>query len=392
MFRTLRLSVAWFCCLLFLAYLVGCSAKQGAEKGSDSSKEQKQAETKAKQYTKAEELYADLAKLSPAERQQKLEEGAKKEGGTVQIYTVLDEEGMNLAKKIFSEKYPFGKVEYISGKSSDLFPRAQAEFRSGQYLVDILATGSQGLLAINKDFPMAKLYDLPIPQGYPKQYYTEWWASHASSPNVITWNTKIVSPGEAPKSYEDLLDPKWKGKVVIDIDPYHMIVAMLEKWGEAKTKEYLQKLIVDNKAQIRKGHTQEVDMLVAGEFPITIESYLYRVEAMRNQGAPLDWAAPDPTPAIIWPTGIANQAKHPNSAMLFMQIFLGKEFAEQIAKDGYTVANPQAKLAFPRLSYFASGEGLAKFVPNSPERTGKWEAQVNDIEKNLLQANMQKGK
>lgn len=118
------------------------------------------------------------------------------------------------------------------------------------------------------------------PQGY--------WTGIYANYYVLGYNTKLVSQKDAPKSWEDLLNPKWKGKISIDQEEYPWYATLIKVWGKEKTQKYM-KALAKQDIQWRKGHTLIAQLMSAGEFPVAIV-YAHRIESMKKRGAPVEWS------------------------------------------------------------------------------------------------------
>ncbi len=141
---------------------------------------------------------------------------------------------------------------------------------------------------------------------------------------VVAYNTEQVPKDKAPKSYEDLLHPRWKGKIHLDTQDADWFHTLLEYWGEEKGLAYMKKLAA-MKPEIRTGHTLGTQLLAAGEFSVSPVLYGYRVSQMMTKGAPIDFVLIDPV--ISKPRGIslAKRAPHPYAAILFIDWALSQE-------------------------------------------------------------------
>jgi iron(III) transport system substrate-binding protein len=135
-----------------------------------------------------------------------------------------------------------------------------------------------------------------------------------------------VSKDAVPKSWEDLLDPKWKGgKICLDTRRHDWFYGMLEVMGADKGKRFMQQLR-DQKLEFRQGNTLILQLLTAGEFPLAI-TYAHSVEYVKAKGAPVDWVALDPMIAISQPIALYRHAPRPNAGKLFIDFVLSKEGA-----------------------------------------------------------------
>ena len=264
---------------------------------------------------------ASLAALTGAERLKRLAEGAKKEG-VVSIYTSMPLDDMAALTTAFEAKYGVKAKVWRSG-SEKILQRGLLEAKANRFEVDVFETNSpetevlsreKVLIAGNSPF----LNEL-IPQAIPS--HKEWIATRL---NIFTcaYNTKLVKKEELPKTYQDLLDPKWKGKLSVEADDSDWLAETVMKMGEEKGLALFREIARKNAVSVRKGHTLLSNLVASGEVPLALTVYNYKIEQMKNSGAPIDWFALDPTIARPNANGVARNAPHPHAALLFQDFEL----------------------------------------------------------------------
>ena len=271
-----------------------------------------------------------LAAESEEERTAKLVEGAKKEGSLLWYATIDVKDGEKILRR-FEEKYPFIKAQMYRAGGDAMLSRIMAEARVGKHLWDVTING--GLKGeFQKRKGLFAKYLSPESKFFPKEFKDPegYWTDMYLNVKVLGYNTKLVSPQNVPKSYEELLDPKWKGKMGLVTNAYYWFAIMLKTMGEEKGLEYMRKLS-DQNIQFRTGRTLVTDMVVAGETSLAIALYNERVEEMKAKGAPIDWVPLDPVVPQIHPLGISANAPHPNAARLFVDFILSREGQQVIA-------------------------------------------------------------
>jgi iron(III) transport system substrate-binding protein len=149
---------------------------------------------------------------------------------------------------------------------------------------------------------------------------------------VIGYNTKLVPKGEAPKNWEDLLNPRWKGKLGMDDEEYFWHAGMLKYWGEDKGRKYMESLSRQG-LQFRNGHALLADLMSVGEFPVAVVIYPDQIEQMKLKGQPVEWVkTTDPILVNLAPVSVAAKAPHPNAAKLLMNYGISKEGQEILQK------------------------------------------------------------
>ncbi|MGH7825802.1 MAG: ABC transporter substrate-binding protein [Candidatus Binatia bacterium] len=286
-----------------------------------------------------EELYAGINKLPGKERQKRLEEGAKKEGRVV-VYSNQGLETIQEYANGFEKKYPFVKVESSRLQGAKGLDRILLEHRVGKLPADVVGVDFDNIGELLKSGMHAR-YESPERKNFPNQFWDKQGRWHVVDYTlvVIAYNTNLVKPNEAPKSYADLLNPKWKNDISIDTEPEQAVFVWLMEWGEEKTVEYM-KALMRNGAVPRRGHTLQVQLLCSGETKIAVEVYPPRVLQMKHEkGCPIAMVFPNPTPGSLGShTGIAKSAKHPHAAALYIDFMLSEDGVAALAKAGGTIA------------------------------------------------------
>ncbi len=152
------------------------------------------------------------------------------------------------------------------------------------------------------------------------------WAATILSVWVQAYNTSVVKKDDLPKTYRDLLDPKWKGKLGIEAkndDWFATVVLLLG--GEEKGLAFFRELVAKNGISPRQGHTLLNNMVISGEVPLALTVYNYMPEQAKKKGAPIDWFAIEPAVARSNAIGVARNAPHPAAALLFYEYLLGPD-------------------------------------------------------------------
>jgi iron(III) transport system substrate-binding protein len=317
-----------------------------------------------------DDLFSEINRLSPTERQKRLEEGAKKEG-SVKVFTVTYVTLIQAYLDAFMKKYPFVRAEYWRGSGNRLVNRVLTEHRLGKLDTDIVSVPNEVPIIFKKEGIWAR-YRSPELTHYPSAFYDEdgSWSSTHLGLATIAYNTKLVKAQEAPKNYPDLLNRKWKGELSIDLEPERALQAWLIAWGEAKTRDFLTKLL-QNGAIVRRGHTLQLELLCAGEVKIGVELYPDSVARMKHEkGCPVNIVYPDPTPAHLGNvTGITSRASHPHAAALLMDFILSASGSEILARSGQLTGRKGVKPPYEELADLES-KGVRLLVI-SPEKSNE---------------------
>jgi iron(III) transport system substrate-binding protein len=269
----------------------------------------------------AQATLAELATYTGADRTQKLIDGAKKEG-VVNIYSSVTVDDMKVLTSAFEKKYGV-KIQAWRSSSEDILQRAVVEARGGRFEVDAIETSAAEMEGLHREkllLPVKSphLADLTptalLPHG-------EWVGDRL---NIIAagYNTGLIKKSDVPKTYHDLLDPKWKGKLGIEADDAIWFGALITEMGEEKGLKFFRELVRTNGLSVRKGHTLLANLVVSGEVPFSLTVYHYKAEQLKNSGAPIDWYVLPPGIARFLGTGVLRRAPHPHAAVLFMDFML----------------------------------------------------------------------
>jgi iron(III) transport system substrate-binding protein len=299
----------------------------------------------------AEDLLAEINKLPASERQKRLEGGAKKEA-TLTVYSNQGLDTIRAYSEGFGKKYPFVKVDSTRLQGAKGLERMLLEHRIGKLQADVVGVDFDNITELLKGGVLGR-YDSPEKKAYAGEFWDKegrWYVTDYTLV-VIGYNSKLVKPSEAPKTYADLLNPKWKNDISIDTEPEQAVFAWLLDWGEAKTVEYM-KALMRNGAVPRRGHTLQVQLLCSGETKIAVEVYPARVAQMKHEkGCPLEVVFPNPTPGSLGShSGIAKSAAHPHAAALYLDYILSAEGATALAKHGGLPARKGVKGAYEEVS------------------------------------------
>ncbi len=294
---------------------------------------------------------------------EKILEGAKKEGKLV-LYTGMDIEEAGIFLSEFGKKYPFIKPEMFRSSGEKVLTRFMIESRANTHRADIFQTSIIQVYQLKNEGLLKKYISAEsavYPEGFkdPEGY----WNAFYLLTYVIGYNTNLVSPKEAPTSYGDLLNPKWKGKIGLETEEYQWFYHLLKIMGKEKGMEYMKNLARQD-LQLRKGHTLLAQLIAAGEIAMAVVVYGSRVDRMMSRGAPIDWVRfKGPTITSINAISIPDKAPHSNTARLFVDFVLSKEGQQILSGLRRIPARPDVYPDPPRLTkglnlYPARPEGL----------------------------------
>jgi iron(III) transport system substrate-binding protein len=240
--------------------------------------------------------------------------------GTLTLYSSAPTEDTGALIAAFETKYGV-KVRLWRGGSEAILTRTVNESRGGRVEADVIETAGPEMEALTRE----KLLD---PMGWPKaaDRAPAWpegtWIATRYSVFAAAYNTGAVAAADVPHRYEDLLDPKWKGRLGVEADDVDWFFAVVGALGERKGLDLFGDIVARNGVSIRKGHSLLTNLVVSGEVPLALTAYGYRVDRLKKAGAPIDKSYLPPVIAL--PTGVAplRKAPHPFAAMLFVNFML----------------------------------------------------------------------
>jgi ABC-type Fe3+ transport system, periplasmic component len=263
-------------------------------------------------------------------------EGAKREGEVV-YYASMNLSEANALIGEFEKRYPFVKVKLNRTGSEKLLTRVLTEARAKKNLADVIQTVEFSMHIFGRSNVLARY----TPQSnalYPGEFKEDGlWTTVYYNAYVTGYNIKLVAPRLLPKSYEDLLDPKWKDKLMIESTKADWFAGMLQIMGQERGLQFMRALAKQQPSP-REGHELLAQLVAAGEGVFDVNIPAASVERVKERGAPIDWTALGPVPAIMVGIGIANQAAHANAAKLFLEFVLSRDGQKLMQTPGRLVA------------------------------------------------------
>jgi iron(III) transport system substrate-binding protein len=275
---------------------------------------------------------AGIANYSGADRQQILEAGARREGALL-LYTTGTQIKPLLDR--FLQKYPFLKLELVRAGPTDVARKVLEEYQAGFEKVDAFELSSNGLI-VPRDEMVLQSFQSPelaalVPDAVEPGRH---WAVVRESYTGIGVNTKLVPSEQAPKSYLDLLDSKWRGRMALSgssTTPINWTGVMLIVHGA----DFVRKLGTQNIRVYNITGRALANLMVSGEVALSPTIYNSHVLESSKKGAPLAWFAPGPVPVTDAAVALARKAPHPHAAMLLIDFLLSKEGAGMYEEVGY---------------------------------------------------------
>jgi iron(III) transport system substrate-binding protein len=287
-------------------------------------------------------------------------EKAKAEGEVV-LYTAWGLDTVQAVQAAFTKKYPFIKFEARRTGSERLLTITITEQKQKLFRADVFS-GSHLAMINHKKVGHLQKYVSAEHRAFPNEYKDPdgYWTAYYMDTRVLAYNTRLANRENVPKTYEELLLPKWKGKMAMDDADYILYGSLLEMMGRERGLSFMKKLAQQDLI-IRSGHSLLTQLLIGGEFPIYLDGFGSNIEKFKAQGAPLDWVALEPVVVSLNPMGMAVNAPHPNAARLLVEFLLSKEGQEVGKSVAKIPARTEVEPPYPRLT-----KGLKLFpVPSS---------------------------
>jgi len=264
---------------------------------------------------------AQAANYAGADREQHLAKAAKEEG-QLMIYTSAPVDDMTAIAQAFEKKYGV-KVRMWRAGSEKVLQRTVTEGGAGRFDVDIVETNGPELEALHRERLLQQVKSPYLADLIPEAImpHGEWIATRLNI-FAMAYNTHQVKKEDLPKTYQEFLDPKWKGKLGIEADDADWFAGVVKLLGEEKGLQLFRDIVAKNGLSVRKGHTLLTNLVASGEVPLALTVYNYKAEQLKNKGAPMDWFTIDPALARPNGVGMAKKAPHPNAAALFVDFML----------------------------------------------------------------------
>jgi iron(III) transport system substrate-binding protein len=282
--------------------------------------------------------FAAFGTASSAIAQQVNVDAAKKEGKVV-VYGTVPPQSMTPINNGFQKKYGI-KVEYWRASSTKVMDRALTEWRAGRPGFDVVE-GNRGVQLIMKDAGLFGKFVSPSSEKFPEQFkdkdgiMTPW----RFLPISILYNTELVKKGDTPKSFNDLLDPKWKGQISMPDPSQHTTTAQfldnLDKLMGEKAKQFV-KGLASQRPHLVESLAPVANVLVRGEAKVGITYVKY----IKQYKGPIDYVMIDKFLADPNYANLSGKANNPNAARLYIEYLTSPEGQKEIAEEGEFVLYP----------------------------------------------------
>ena len=312
-----------------------------------------------------------MAAYKGPDRQEKLVEAAKKEG-TLTLYTSITQDIAQRLTEDFESKYGV-KVKLWRSGDSNVLQRVLSERSGGRPVVDVINIGS-----IEMEMAHREKMLLPVKSPYADNLVTGSVGTNheyvATFINLLlqTYNTNSIKEADLPKTYQDLLDPKWQGRLGIEATDEEWFYALVSSMGEEKGFKYFRDLMAITKRTVRTGHSLLGNLVSSGEVPLGLDVYNHTAVSLKKKGAPVNYILLEPAIGVSFSIGLSNQSPHPNAALLFYEYMLTD--GQKIFADlDYTPTNKSIDTPFKNTRYLLANK------PRFADQGNRWRTLFNDI-------------
>jgi len=281
------------------------------------------------------EILGKINSRPAPERERLLTENARKEGALT-FYGATNARDLQEIVGAFNKHYPFIKVSFSSLGGPGVLNKVLTEQRAGINRADVIATTGTYLVDLIDKGTLTK-YKSPMVSYLRKGFVDAegFWPGLDTRGYAVIYNTKRVNANEAPKRYEDLLLPRWKQNMIMDVEAHNLFAGLVDLWGQGKTVDFFRKLAVEQEVVFsRQSHAFMTQLVATGEHDLIVDGYIHNAVAMKEKGAPIEFVAFNPT--ILMPAniiGIMSSAANPHAAALFVDYNLSKEANEIMVKN-----------------------------------------------------------
>ncbi|MGZ5037722.1 MAG: ABC transporter substrate-binding protein [Usitatibacter sp.] len=266
---------------------------------------------------------AAALRLQGEARVKALAEGARREG-EVMVYHSSQTEDLKPVFDAFTAKYGV-KVRDWRSSSENVVQRIISETRAGKRDVDFVENNAPEMEALHREKMLMRI-DSPtlesLRPGTVPQHHE--WATSTMDVFVQAYNTGLVKREELPKTYQDLADPRWKGRLGIEAEDQAWFGTLLLALGQEQGTKLFSDIVAKNGISVRKGHTLLANLVATGEIPLALTVYNYKPPQLKAKGGAIDWFVMQPVIAQLHAVAVTAKGSHPFAAALLFEFFLNE--------------------------------------------------------------------
>jgi len=280
-------------------------------------------------------------------------EAARKEGQVVWYTTLIVNQIVRPLQDAFEKKYPGVKLQYSRADDAPTALKILSEARAGRGQADVfdslhsmIAVQRAGLIAPYRPPNIGQIpADLKDKDGY--------WTGlvvYVFAPGI---NVNAVPLERAPKTLQDLLDQKWKGKIAWHTSSVAGATGfagyILTSMGEERGMDYLRALAKQQIINVEASSRAVMDQVIAGEYPLALMMFINHAVISARKGAPSAWLRVEPLPVALDAISLLKDAPHPNAARLLIDFLTSEEGQQVFGQADYLPALPQVPTLTPGL-------------------------------------------
>ena len=262
----------------------------------------------------------EMAAYQGADRTAKLLAAAKAEGGELAVYHVYP--ALTKVVAAFSKKYGI-EAKLWRSSSETVLQRLVSEARGGRFEADVVQNNAPENEAACRERLFLEVRSPAqanvIPEAVPANHC---WVGFTLDVFIAAYNTSKVRKDDLPSSYEDLLNPRWKGAIAVEADDSGWFGALAAAMGEEKTHKLFANLVSTNGLAVRKGHSLLANLVASGDVPLALDTYSWTPEQLKEKSAPIEVLPLAPVMAQFSTIAVVKRAKHPYTALLFYDFLL----------------------------------------------------------------------
>ena len=290
---------------------------------------------------------------------------AAKTEGQVALYSTLNTTYSQPLIAKFAEQFPGVTVNHNRQLAEKLTEIMKQEASAGKMTWDVVEGPEDAFFAWNQSkYLQAYVAGQAATYSNDRKDPAGMWVSDRVNPETVALNSDLVKADEMPKTWTDMTDPRWKGRLAVDGTNVLLYAAMKEAWGAQKAGDFL-KGIAANQPRLESSQATIAQLLAAGEFGAAVGTYIDTPHALQQKGAPIKIIGADPVFVQLQLVGLGAQAPHPNAAKLFINWLLSDAGQTAMNEVGVVPAQPD--------KYKAATEflGAPNTVVISPELAAK---------------------
>jgi len=305
---------------------------------------------------KGKATVSEIAMYQGADRHDRLVAAALKEG-ELSVYHAYP--NLTVVMAAFTKKYGIKANAWRAG-SEAILQRIVTEARGSRFDADIVQNNAPENEALHREKLVQEVWSPYLidlrPEASPAH---KEWVGITLDVWTAAYNTNLIKKEELPKSYQDLLDPKWKKRLGIEANDYGWFGPLVEAMGEQQGRKLFADIVSANGMSFRKGHSLLTTLVASGDVPLALTVYSWNPEQLKRKGAPVEGLLLQPVFAQFSTLALLRKAPHPNAAALFYDYMLN-EGQQLLANLNFVVASKKIETPFSNvaLKFVDPGQAL----------------------------------